>query len=71
MQYHDIFNDYDDEEVFHSVQRDALNRNSRNFVLEFGRDEAQIAFDLEPLAFKGLLDEQTRQRELQYPVRWM
>lgn len=63
-----VFEDFDDEAVYHRSRERALRESSLNFVVEFGKDKARIAFDLGLEDVKELLV--TRQEE-ETPVRWM
>ncbi|KAG9235638.1 hypothetical protein BJ875DRAFT_458578 [Amylocarpus encephaloides] len=63
-----LFQDYDDDKVFHDAQERARDEASRNFVIEFGKDEAQIAFDLGEQDFNSLLN---TPRTPTLPIRWI
>jgi hypothetical protein len=62
------FADFDDQETYDESQSRALEENTRNFVVEFGKHEAQIAFDLQADDIENLLK---AERSLERPVRWM
>jgi hypothetical protein len=64
------FEDFDNEAVYKATQREASSQSCGNFVVEFGKQRAQVARDLEPEHFQWLLDDTNRNRE-DYPVRWM
>ena len=62
------FADFDNENIYDESYARALKPSTRNFVVEFGKNEAQIAFDLEAEDIEDLLKvEKTVER----PVRWM
>ncbi|TVY44487.1 hypothetical protein LSUB1_G000629 [Lachnellula subtilissima] len=63
------FEDYDDVAVYEKSEEQALNASTKNFVVEFGFDEARIAFDLDEKRFKNLLH--TPQPADRRPVRWI
>ncbi|CAG8960332.1 hypothetical protein HYFRA_00012406 [Hymenoscyphus fraxineus] len=62
------FENYDDPDIYAECQKKVLDIASQNFVIEFGRDEAQIAFNLEEDDFNKLL---TDPRPQQRPIRWI
>lgn len=62
------FYNYDDKEIYENCKQKALDISTKNFVIEFGKDEAQIAFDLQECDFNGLL---TASRPEKRPIRWM
>lgn len=62
------FLDFDDEAVYADSSNRALDESTRNFVVEFGTDEAQIAFDLNAEDIRTILNEE---RSAERPVRWM
>lgn len=68
MQRPGIFADYDDDKVFAKSEKRALDEETRNFVVEFGKDKAEIAFDLGDIEINSLLDSP---RVPGLPVRWM
>lgn len=62
------FADYDDGEVYAASNEKALSAATGNFVVEFGVNEARIAFDQEEGQLREFLDTpQSPDR----PVRWM
>lgn len=63
------FEDYDNVAVYEKSEELALSASTKNFVVEFGLDEARIAFDLDEERFKSLLH--TPQPSDRRPVRWM
>lgn len=63
-----IFADFDDKQVYDGSRLLALDPKTRNFVVEFGKDAAQIAFDLSSEDVEDLL---TAKRVDERPVRWM
>ncbi len=62
------FSDFDDEKVFADSWECAQRLTTGNFVIEFGKGEAQIAFDLTVQDVKDLLE---RPASGERPVRWM
>lgn len=62
------FRNFDDKTIFDESQNRALTDSTRNFVVEFGKDEANIAFDLDVKDVKALLNANSPQER---PVRWM
>ena len=63
-----IFDNFDDEEVYNASQRRALDELTRNFVVEFGKSKAQIAFDWGTGDITKLFGSE---RNEETPVRWM
>lgn len=62
------FADFDDEQTYNDSQSRALLERTRNFVVQFGKEEAQIAFDLDADDVQTLLDTPS---PVERPVRWM
>ena len=63
-----FFEDFDDEDVFRQSERRALDESTRNFMVEFGKTNAQIAFNLGTGDLQKILaSERTKEK----PVRWM
>jgi hypothetical protein len=62
------FYDFDNKVVYSQSIERARNQAARNFVVEFGKEEAQVAFDLDSSKFKALLQEEG---SAERPVRWM
>lgn len=62
------FADLDDEQVYDDSHIRALERTTRNFVVEFGKDAAEIAFDLQADDIENLLKAERAQER---PIRWM
>jgi hypothetical protein len=65
----DILKDFDDSDVYKDCQKKLVDSKTRNFLLEFGQDEAKIAFDLEKDDFSQLIRKSPRDGKR--PVRWM
>lgn len=63
-----VFADYDNEQVYNSSQTRALREETHNFVVEFGKEGAQVAFDLQQKDVQSLLDTPA---PAERPVRWM
>lgn len=63
------FQDFDDQTVYHKVMNRGMSEATRNFAIQFGKDEAQIAFDLGTEGIQQLLDDGSNRRD--HPVRWM
>jgi hypothetical protein len=68
MESNGPFADFDDENVYRQSQSRALNELTLNFVIEFGKDDAHIAFDLGTGDVQKLLDSERNEKT---PVRWM
>jgi hypothetical protein len=62
------FADFDDKQTYNDSQSRALLERTRNFVVQFGKEEAQIAFDLDADDVQTLLDTPS---PVERPVRWM
>jgi len=62
------FKDFDDEGVYNQSRALALNNATRNFVVEFGKEQAHIAFDLDVKDVQALL---STVHDPEKPVRWM
>jgi hypothetical protein len=62
------FSDFDNADVYSESLERNLHDSTRNFVVEFGADKAQIAFNVSPEGVSSLLNAK-RSRDL--PVRWM
>lgn len=64
------FRDYDDEIVYRDSQSLALDPSVLNFIVDFGKDSAHIAFDSSPEDVKKLLID-TPRNTVERPIRWM
>jgi hypothetical protein len=62
------FEDFDDEEVYRNSELRALDESTRNFVVEFGKAKAHIAFNLGTGDLQKLFDSERNEEK---PVRWM
>lgn len=62
------FADFDDRDKYSQSLAKVLDESTRNFVVEFGKAEAKIAFNLAADDVKGLLKTGLLQER---PVRWM
>ncbi|KAH8663112.1 hypothetical protein BGZ60DRAFT_412784 [Tricladium varicosporioides] len=62
------FADFDEEEVYQNAKAFTLDLSTQNFIVEFGQDKAQIAFNVEKNGFEKLLKSQ---RTAEYPIRWI
>jgi hypothetical protein len=62
------FEDFDNKFVYLESLKWARDQKARNFVVQFGKADAQIAFELNPEQFKHLLEEPVSPER---PVRWM
>lgn len=72
MEKDGIFADFDTKPIYEASLERARNENSRNFVVEFGKLEARIAFDLNAVHMERLLDGPSTEAERERPpVRWM
>ena len=63
-----FFADFDDQTIYGESQLRAQDELTRNFVIEFGKDKAHIAFDLGAGDIESLLK---AVRGDNTPVRWM
>ncbi|KAI9741586.1 MAG: hypothetical protein M1818_004393 [Claussenomyces sp. TS43310] len=66
----DIFGNYDEQFIYDKAQQDALDPNSRNFVVEFGQKNARIGFNLDGESLRRLFEE-TNEERVDRPVRWI
>jgi hypothetical protein len=64
----DPFRNFDEPAAFKDSQERNLRDLTRNFVVEFGADEARIAFDLSADEVRNLLKENLSSK---CSVRWM
>ncbi|CCD52177.1 hypothetical protein ACHAPF_003417 [Botrytis cinerea] len=72
MEKNGTFADFDQQVIYEDSLDRAGDENTRNFVVEFGKLEARIAFDLNANHVKRLLDEPSTQAERDRPpVRWI
>jgi predicted nuclease of restriction endonuclease-like (RecB) superfamily len=62
------FLDYDDGAFYEQSQEAAQDQKTRNFMVEFGEKQAQIAFDVTLEKVKQMLEGPVSH---QRPVRWM
>jgi len=62
------FADFDDGTIYAKSQARACLPTTLNFAVEFGKEEAQIAFDLSASDVQALLESSAPQGR---PVRWM
>lgn len=62
------FQDYDNISVYQLSQTTAKEQGTQNFVVEFGREQAQIAFDVKREHVQSLL---STPASAERPVRWM
>jgi len=65
------FRDYDDPKVYEEIQAGLLDPTARNFVVEFGQNQARIALNVDCDTFKELLEDSSLPRSNDRPVRWM
>jgi hypothetical protein len=68
MENDKVFADFDDETIYTKSQARARLESTLNFAVEFGKEEAQIAFDLTADDVRTLLESPAPQNR---PVRWM
>jgi hypothetical protein len=66
-----LFKDYDHADIYRDVQGWLQSPKARNFVVEFGQNEAKIARDLDSTQFERLINHDQPQKSLDRPVRWM
>jgi hypothetical protein len=62
------FEDFDDEAVYRQSQVRALDETTRNFVVEFGKGSAHIAFNLGTGDVQKLFESERHEEK---PIRWM
>jgi len=62
------FKDFDDKDVYNESQALALNNATRNFIVEFGKEQAHIKFNIDADDVQALL---STDHEPEKPVRWM
>ena len=62
------FANYDLKDVYEKSREFAKDPRTSNFVVEFGQEEAQIAFDLDIIQFQTLLSTEAPKKR---PIRWM
>lgn len=62
------FADFDEESTFKNCLGRAVLASTRNFVVEFGEESAEIAFDFQAGGIKTLLNSSS---PVERPVRWM
>jgi len=62
------FVDLDDLEVYEGIATKVCNVTTKNFVVDFGKDDAKIAYDLSTQSFDEALKEE---RLAERPIRWM
>ena len=70
-QTNSFFEDYDDTAVYDKIQGWLQNPQARNFVVEFGQNEAKIAYDLDSAEFERLIKQDDPPKSADRPVRWM
>ncbi|RFU36044.1 hypothetical protein B7463_g357, partial [Scytalidium lignicola] len=63
-----LFRNYDDDLVYQESKARALKSTTHNFVVEFGKKEAQIAFDLDRPQIEHIFE---AERSPARPGRWM
>lgn len=63
-----FFANFDDKAVYDQSLAQVLDESTRNFVVEFGKEEAKIAFDLVVQDIEGLLQSGVPPER---SVRWM
>lgn len=68
MEKSNAFADFDDKAVYEESKKHVLHPNTTNFVVEFGKEEAQIAYNVTADNVSELL---TSERVPGRPVRWM
>lgn len=66
-----FFEDYDDADVYKNIQGWLQSPQARNFVVEFGRNEAKIACDLDSAKFERYIKQDEPPKSADRPVRWM
>jgi hypothetical protein len=64
----DKFSDFDNADVYNDSLERNLRDSTRNFVVEFGAEEARIAFNVSTEGVSSLLK---TKRSPKLPVRWV
>jgi hypothetical protein len=67
----DLFENFDEPVVYQSAQERLLDPKTRNFIVEFGADEAKIGFNLDSDTFERRIKYRDPPRAAETPVRWM
>jgi hypothetical protein len=62
------FRNFDDVDVYRASQASALDESTRNFIVEFGKAHAHIAFNLGAEDYQEIYESKRPQTK---PVRWM
>lgn len=65
------FKDYDNPDVYQEVIEYGKKKDARNFVVQFGGEESQIALDLDEQYFSTLMEQDNATRDDNKPIRWM
>jgi hypothetical protein len=68
MERIDLFEDFDDPLVYDRARKSALQERTRNFAVEFGKENARIAFNL---GEEELRDFVVAEAQPTAPVKWM
>ncbi|QSZ29059.1 hypothetical protein DSL72_003569 [Monilinia vaccinii-corymbosi] len=72
MEKDGIFEDFDEDVIYDASLERARSEKTRNFVVEFGKLEARIAFDFNAGQLEELLNEPPTEAErVRPPVRWI
>jgi hypothetical protein len=66
-----LFENFDEPAVYQSAQERLLDPQARNFIVEFGADEAKIGFNLDSATFERRIKYDDPPRAEETPVRWM
>lgn len=62
------FKDFDDEQNYTVLKEQAVQEKTKNFVVQFGADKAQIAIDLDDQQLQQFL---VSKKNKEMPIRWM
>ena len=62
------FLDLDKSDVYAAISAKVCNVATKNFVVEFGKDDAKILYDLAPECSGEVLK---KERAVKRPIRWM
>jgi hypothetical protein len=79
MEKNGRFEDFDEQFVYDASVARALDGKTHNFVVEFSKSEARIAFDLDSEGMNNLIDREPKRKSSpdqqsiadRFPVRWM
>jgi hypothetical protein len=79
MEKNGRFENFDEQFVYDASVARALDAKTLNFVVEFSKSEARIAFDLDSEGMNNIIDRNPKRKSShdadsiadRFPVRWM